>query len=412
MDINLSRIMKTNIIYPYTNLDFPSQKASLIQSIHTCYALAESKKTTVHFILKNPKRWSNKDILGYFGLGKHTNLFIHSVVIPYSNFPLLGKCLAILFKFNVYLKILNLIRIHPDSVVYSRDINILSMLIRVKKLFGIKKLIYEAHSVQALFLKNWHTWCSDTKPFPKWKSKWYASKESRVLKGVDSVITVTQGLKEALIEESRIKENRISVIPDATRLYPLETASTPELDTKKVVCYIGQLSPSRGVEVLIKAMKYLDSESELLIIGGSDEGKDLERLKNFVKEVNLTDRITFTGYVQPSRVAPYLLMSEVMVLPLLAHPHSTHFASSLKQFEYMASKRPIIATDLPSTREILRDKENAILVKPNDPEALASGIKLVLENKELAEQIAENAYKEVCAEYTWQKRAERILSIL
>ncbi|NIM91382.1 MAG: glycosyltransferase [Candidatus Aminicenantes bacterium] len=401
-----------NIIYPYTNLDFPSQKASLIQSIHTCHALAETQKATVHFILKNPKRWSAQDILGYFGLGEHPDLFIHSVVIPYNSLPLLGRCLAILFKFNLYSKILSLIRTHPNSVVYARDINILSLLIRIKKLFGIKKLIYEAHSVQSLFLKNWHTWCSDTKPFPKWKSKWYASKENRVLKGVDSIVAVTQGLKETLKKESGIIENRISVVPDSTRLYPLETASPPELDSKKVVCYIGQLSPSRGVEVLIKAMKYLDSDSELQIIGGSDEGKDLERLKNLAKEVNLTDRIIFTGYVQPSRVAPYLLKSDVLVLPLLAHPHSTHFASSLKQFEYMASKRPIIATDLPSTREILRDKQNAILVKPNDPEALASGIKLVLENKELAEQIAENAYKEVCAEYTWQKRAEKILAIL
>jgi glycosyltransferase involved in cell wall biosynthesis len=107
-----------------------------------------------------------------------------------------------------------------------------------------------------------------------------------------------------------------------------------------------------------------------------------------------------------------MIKMDVLVMPHLDHIHSTNFSSPLKMFEYITLKKPIVATDLLSTKEILRDGENAILVKPNDPEALASGIKLVLENKELAKRIAENAYKDVCENYTWEKRADKILSIL
>jgi glycosyltransferase involved in cell wall biosynthesis len=403
--------MKINIIYPYTNLDFPSKTANMIQTLNTCHALAESGKATVHFILRNPKRWSAKEILGYYGLEETANLFIHSLAVPYKGFPFISKGLNILYKLNLYLKIIGLLRTHPSSFVYGRDINVLSFLVRIKRTLKIK-IIYEAHSIQAWFFKNWHTWYSDTKPFPKWKSKWYAAKEERVLKGVDSIVAVTKRLKETVVKEFGVEESKIYVIPDATKLIPLETISSSPYGGGKVVGYVGQLTPSRGVDVLIEAMKYLSDEVELLVVGGGNNGKDLRRLKNLAGEMGLTDRITFTGYIKPRVVANYVLRSDVLVLPLLEHPHSTNFASSLKQFEYMATKKPIVATDLLSTKEILRDRENAILVKPNDPEALASGIRLVLEDKELAKRISENAYKEVCEKYTWEKRAEKILSIL
>ena len=403
--------MKINIIYPYTNLDFPSKKANMLQTINTCYALAASNKATVHLILRNPKRWNVKDILSYYGLEKCPNLFIHSVAVPYINFPFIKKGLNIFYKFNLYIRVLSLIKNRPDSFMYARDVNILSLVLRFKKHF-VMKFVYEAHSIQSWFFRNWHPWDSDKKPFPRWKSRWYARKEKRVLRDVDSIFAVTYGLKNILVKEFRINENKIYVIPDATKLFPSGRKPHRKSDTKKVICYIGQLNPIRGVDLLIKALKYLDNEIELLLVGDSNEGRDLDRLKNLAKKLNLVGRINFTGYIQPSKVAPYLLKSDVVVLPLLEHPHSTYFASSLKQFEYMASKRPIVATDLPSTREILRDRKNAILVQPNNSEALASGIKLVLENKKLAKRIAEDAYREVYEKYTYQKRAEEILSIL
>jgi glycosyltransferase involved in cell wall biosynthesis len=402
--------MKTNIIYPYTNLDFPSKMANMIQTINTCHALAESGKATVHFILRNPKRWSVEDILGYYGLKESSNLFIHSITTPYIPLPFIGKGLNMLFKFKLYLKVMSLFQNYPDSIVYARDINVLNLLVRIKRIFRIK-IIYEAHSIQAWFFKNLNTWNSDTKSFSEWKGKWYAYKEIRVLKRVDFIVTVTQRLKNILVEEFGIEKKKIFVIPDATKLIPLDELVSPREDRKKVVGYAGQLNIIRGVDVLIKAMKYLDNEVELLIVGGNSE-KDLERLKNLANILNLSNKITFTGYIEPVRIKNYMIKMDVLVMPHLDHIHSTNFSSPLKMFEYITLKKPIVATDLLSTKEILRDGENAILVKPNDPEALASGIKLVLENKELAKRIAENAYKDVCENYTWEKRADKILSIL
>ena len=78
----------------------------------------------------------------------------------------------------------------------------------------------------------------------------------------------------------------------------------------------------------------------------------------------------------------------------------------MKLFEYMASGRPIVASNIPSIAEIL-NKDNAILVDPDNPEELASGIKQHLVNSDLAEKIAKQAYQDG-RQYTWEERAKRI----
>ena len=65
--------------------------------------------------------------------------------------------------------------------------------------------------------------------------------------------------------------------------------------------------------------------------------------------------------------------ADVLVLPNPASAISNRFTSPLKLFDYMASGRPIVASNLPAIREILRDTENAVLVEPGNPDALAAG---------------------------------------
>ncbi|MEK7478858.1 MAG: glycosyltransferase, partial [Patescibacteria group bacterium] len=81
-----------------------------------------------------------------------------------------------------------------------------------------------------------------------------------------------------------------------------------------------------------------------------------------------------------------------------------------KMFEYMASKKPIIASDLPSIKEVLNDK-NALLVKEGDPEDLAQGIKNILNDKRFAENLTTQAFIDV-KKYSWQERVKKILAFV
>jgi glycosyltransferase involved in cell wall biosynthesis len=79
----------------------------------------------------------------------------------------------------------------------------------------------------------------------------------------------------------------------------------------------------------------------------------------------------------------------------------------LKLFEYMASGRAIVASDLPSIREVLHDGVDALLVPPGDPTALAAAIQRILDDRDLARRLAAAALKAV-PQYGWDRRAERL----
>ena len=76
----------------------------------------------------------------------------------------------------------------------------------------------------------------------------------------------------------------------------------------------------------------------------------------------------------------------------------------------MAVGRPIIASDLPSIREVLNEN-NAVLIKPSDERELASAIKKLADDKEFAKKISTGALLDI-QKYTWNLRAEKILGFI
>jgi glycosyltransferase involved in cell wall biosynthesis len=114
------------------------------------------------------------------------------------------------------------------------------------------------------------------------------------------------------------------------------------------------------------------------------------------------------GFVPPTQVPTYLAAADVLVLPNTAKAAiSRLYTSPLKLFEYMAAQRPIVASDLPSLRDILTPQHNAVLVTPDDPTALAAGIAQVLADPHLAERLTRQAAEDV-KQYSWEQRATRI----
>ena len=118
------------------------------------------------------------------------------------------------------------------------------------------------------------------------------------------------------------------------------------------------------------------------------------------------------GHLSPSLARKYLLAADVAVIPFSAREEiARSYTSPLKLFEYMAAQRPIVASNLPSLREILRDGENALLVTPDEPEALADAVTRLLNDHVLARALAQVARAEV-EDMTWTKRAESIVIFL
>ena len=111
-------------------------------------------------------------------------------------------------------------------------------------------------------------------------------------------------------------------------------------------------------------------------MGGWPE--DIERLRERARGC---ETVRFEGFVANSRVPGYLAAADVLVLPNSGRFPQARTTSPLKLFEYMASRRPIVATRIPALAGLLRHGENAWLVSPDCAESLAEGILRVIDDR-------------------------------
>jgi len=137
------------------------------------------------------------------------------------------------------------------------------------------------------------------------------------------------------------------------------------------------------------------------VVGGYDE--DINRVK---REAGHPENVDFTGFVQPSDIPTYQVAADVLVAPYTEE--SRPWVSPLKLFEYMAARRPIVASDREVLREVLTDGQNATIFEKGNANALREALASVLRSNSLQQTLVANA-QETVDKYTWHNRAQRIL---
>jgi glycosyltransferase involved in cell wall biosynthesis len=106
---------------------------------------------------------------------------------------------------------------------------------------------------------------------------------------------------------------------------------------------------------------------------------------------------------------PALLRAfDVCVMPFPNTPHYRTDMSPLKMFEYMAAGRAIVATDLPSVREVLTDGEDALLATPGSPKELANAIDRLIADPGLRARLGERA-RQRAQGFSWEARAQALV---
>ena len=176
---------------------------------------------------------------------------------------------------------------------------------------------------------------------------------------------------------------------------------------KKIAIYTGHLYGWKGVDTLAQAAAKLDENFLVVFVGGTE--KDVSDFKN---KYGASPQILIVGHKPHTEMPIWQKAADVLVLPNTAKEAiSTHYTSPMKLYEYMASKRPIIASDIPSIREIV-DEKSTIFVRPDDAEILAQAIKDTISlPASSVEAFSAEAFSRV-ALHTWDKRAERIAAFM
>lgn len=180
---------------------------------------------------------------------------------------------------------------------------------------------------------------------------------------------------------------------------------------RQIAMYTGHLYDWKGVGTIVSAAKLLP-EVLFVLVGGGDSEFDVFKIGR-----HLSDNILMIGHCPHQEMRFYLRAANVLLLPNSANSSNPRFlgysvydTSPIKLFEYMASGRPIVASDLPSIREVLCER-NAVLVDPDSADLLADGIMRILKNDGLRVELAVQARVEAQA-FTWRKRADKIIEFI
>lgn len=375
------KIMK--LIY-IANARIPTEKAHGIQIMKMCEAFVNSG-LEVELIIPKRRNPIKEDIFSYYGV--ETKFAVKRIFsLDLLGIKYIGRLAlyiqAVTFAFSVFIySLFNYGKFH-DSILYFRD-EFSPWLLSI--FYGNTFLEIHAFGKRFAYYK---------KLFSK----------------VGGLVLITEKAEEEFLKLG-VAKGKILTAPDGVDLEKFNLNLNQEqarrqlnlpLD-KKLIIYSGHLYNWKGVDDLAESSQYLPEDYLIIFVGGikNDEKKFIDAHKD-------NKKIIIAGQKPYSQIPVYLKAADVLVLPnKTGSDLSVKYTSPLKLFEYMAARRPIVSTNLPSLREIL-DDANSIIVKPDDPEDLARGIKKILNDDKLSAEITAMAYEAVKS-YTWKKRAEKIL---
>jgi glycosyltransferase involved in cell wall biosynthesis len=382
----------------FADVRFPLERANGIQTIETCYALAQ-RGHAVDLIVRPDTHSPARDPFAYYGLAPEAKLRIERA-------PVSGPAAARRFGYLAFAIGRSIGTTRADALI-TRDLGVASAILRLPRTLR-PPLVYESHGYAPDVTAALPQLVATATTPSSGKLQRLARREARVWHGADAYVTITVALRDEMVTRFGTRP-RVGVAPDGVRLRTRPADRGPRA-APGVVAYAGHLYAWKGVDILLEAIARLPNVRGL-IIGGHSAEPDLGRTQSLAQRLGIADRVTFTGLVEPARVPDLLAQADVLVLPNPASAISTRYTSPLKLFEYMAAERPIVSTDLPSIREVLRHDVNAVLVPPDSASELASAIERVLNDPALATRLARAALAEV-PNYSWQRRAEKLEALL
>ena len=234
-----------------------------------------------------------------------------------------------------------------------------------------------------------------------------------LFKTIDAFLSVNVEEIENLKRAGLREKNKLIYLPvgvDTSIFFPESKKEARKKlnlpQEKKYILFVGRLDKNKGVDYLIKAFDLLKNkypDTILLIVGG---GPELQNLKQLSRELGISDRVKFTGFVNEARnLRTYYNAADICVFPI--------FTSGLGivTLEALACKKPVIGTKKLIAGGVLKDGENALLAELRSVESLAENISILLDDPELADKLSENGYNYIINNVEWRKIGEKLVNI-
>ena len=243
-----------------------------------------------------------------------------------------------------------------------------------------------------------------------WKSM--HNKIIKTLDAADHIMCVSEDLLSIALEHG-IDEEKVSLAPIGVDIDVFKKRDDGSLKERlgidsdvKIILYVGQLIPRKGLIYLIDAIpQILDEHNKacFVFVGNGPQKDGLEKL---CREKNIQTNVRFVGGVELERLIDWNSIADIFALPSLSEGRPTVI------YEAMSCELPIIATDVGGVSEQVENGYNGFVVKPRDSNALVDSITYLLENDDLRKDMGRNSRKRIIEQgWTWDNHAKNVIEI-
>jgi glycosyltransferase involved in cell wall biosynthesis len=215
-----------------------------------------------------------------------------------------------------------------------------------------------------------------------------------------------QAVAKEMTRREGISQSKIEIIYNG--IFPIDTSIVspplewPVKNSAKVIGCVGRLAPEKGQAILIQALASYETKGEkphVLLIG---DGSYRQELQNKVTSLHLNPYVHFCGIQK--NIFEWLPFFDLFVLP------SSWEGISLALLEAMACGLAVVATNVGGTPEVVKNGESGLLIPPNDPNALESAIRTLVENPGLCQKMGEAGRDRVRTEFTIEKTRDHFIN--
>ena len=186
------------------------------------------------------------------------------------------------------------------------------------------------------------------------------------------------------------------------------TSSRPYDERPMRVAYVGGISLIRGAAVMVRAMELLPEhlQTQLVLVGTFSP----PQLKESLQKLKGWKYVNFVGWQDRRNISRILESTRIGLVVLQPVPNYLN-NYPVKLFEYMAAGIPVVASDFPHLKEIIAGVGCGLTVEPSNPEAVAEGIRWLLEHPNEAREMGRRGRKAVLEKYNWDKESEKLLGL-
>ena len=381
-------------------MSFTSNKAHVYNTARTCEAIQATGKAKITLISSDDSLLNDEQKDAYFKKNSVSTRF--EVVSLNSISRFFARKRFRLFNYlEVILANITLARFllkHKKDidVIYFRD-PLTALPILINAWFIHKPFFFEAHAV---LVKRSTQAMAD-----------YLSKKAT------GIISISHGLEDYYATLNGHNLMSFCAAAEPERFAAIKDDKTTlrkklGLPADKILLgYTGNLShtgnnDSYGVEDIIEAIPLLDDKT--VFVGVGKKGNETEWLTERAKELSASDRVMLLPWVSRDIVAQYIKSFDVLLIPAAGARIGN---SPSKLFEYLISGIPIVAAHTPAIAEVLKNRENALLVDYKNPNSWKQDIESLLSDKALGSRLVAQAMKDG-SKFTWPDRGRDIIGFI